>query len=278
MLKLIRLLNTLSFDTAFGAASFVFVIAYSQAVTINVSIYGALIISVLLIYNMDHLLDANKLKNTSAVSYRHKFYQKHFEALVFWQFILAFVGVIMAYFLPKTVLLAGVGMALLIGVYFIFIFKSAPANYIFREVVVAIGYTAAVAIVPFVSSNIFMELSYYGIISIVFFIALSNLWVFAIYDVVVDERQNQHSIARSIEISKLFKWVRAIILFSFSLIIYYSYVSQFWVLGLSLLLVEATYFMLLLKQYLFRKGEGYRLVGEIVLVLPGFLILMYNAI
>lgn len=277
MIKLIRLFNTLSFDTAFGAVSFVFIISYSQQVEINYFVYSALFISVLSIYNLDHLLDAIKLKDLPK-SYRHTYYQNNRKALIIWQLLLFFIGLVILFYIPAKVFWAGVGLLLSIGIYFWVIFSFTETNWIFREVIVAIGYTVAVVFVPIINSGFSLNLNFFWIFSIIFLIALSNLWVFSIYDIEIDHNQKHHSIAKTLKVPYLRKLVRVVLLMAILVTLGYTYYYQAWVLGGTLFFTEFMYLLLLEKTVYFNKNEYYRLVGESVLVFPGMVLLSYNAI
>ncbi len=276
-MKLIRFFNTLNFDTALGAVSFVFSIAYFLQIEMDLTIYTALFISVLSIYNIDHLIDALKLKDTPK-SYRHTFYQKHFKLLMYWQAILAVVGFIVLFYLPVLVLWAGLGLLIIITLYFWVIFNFTHINLFFREVIVAIGYTFAVAFVPFLSGEVHIKIGFIWMLVIVFLIALTNLWIFSMYDSEIDHSQNHHSIARSIKQINLQIMVRGVITLTFIAVVTFALFYEQWLLGSALFFVEVTYLLLLEKQSVFRKKEYYRIIGESILMLPGITILLYNAV
>ena len=277
MLKLLRFFNTLNFDTAFGAVSFLLIISNFRTVEISLSVYLALFISVLSIYNIDHLIDALKLNDTSK-TYRHSYYQKHFKRLVFWQLILSLLGIATLFYLPLHVLWAGFSLLFIIGIYFLVIFTFTKINLILRELIVALGYTFAVAFVPFFSSSLSIDASFVGMLFVIFLIALTNLWIFSLYDIEIDNHQNHHSIARSVDTVRLQNIVRWLIIFVLIVIFAFTFFYEQWVLGASLLLVEATYLILLEKQLFFSKNELYRLIGESVLILPGIILMVFNAV
>jgi 4-hydroxybenzoate polyprenyltransferase len=277
LIKLIRFFNTLSFDTAFGAVSFVYIISCSQHLKVSFIIYIALLISVLSIYNIDHLLDAIKL-DKKAESYRHYYYQKNFKVLIFWQLILLFFGVITLFYLPIEVIIGGIIMLLSMTIYFWIIFNGAKKNLIFREIIVAFGYVVAVSLIPFLDKIEQINLNYLWLLLIVFFIALSNLWIFSIYDFEVDHLQNHHSIARALKKRIILNLVRITVIFSIISTVGYAFYYNLWFMGGVLLFTEFIYLLLVEKQLYFSKNEYYRLVGEVVLILPGGFLLIYNAI
>lgn len=273
MVSLIRFLNSLSFDTALGAVSFTIVVSYTLQIGINPSVYLALFVSVLSIYNIDHLIDSKRLKKGEK-SIRHAFYQEHMYVLFAWQVVLLIVGSVTIFYIPVEVLWGGITFLLLLGVYFLVIFKFSYADFWWREVVVALGYTLAVALVPFLSMPPTFGMAHLWLIGLIFFIALSNLWVFAIYEVDIDQGQNHHSIARITNINNLEKMAGTIIGLTIMAIIGLTIYFNSLLLGGIFLLIESVYLILLKKQPYFKKAENYRLIGECVLILPGMLILL----
>ncbi len=271
-----KVLNTLNIDTALGAVSFVFIASFIRQVEVEASIYFSLFASVLFIYNLDHLIDAYKLKDENS-SFRHSFYQRHFNLLVAWQIMLAIFNLWLLFLLPVQIIVAGLIMTLFMVLYFVLIFYSSANSYLLREVVVALGYTAAILIVPFASFQFDTSLGFYAFAICVFLIALTNLWVFAIYDLDVDKSQGHHSIANRVSKIQLVKLTKILIAITLGLLLGYMYYVQ-WLIGLVLLVVELMYFLLLNYQSKFSKEELYRTVGEAILILPGLTVLLVYAI
>ncbi len=277
LVRLLRHLNTLSFDTALGAVSCVLVVGYALQIEINYSIYAALFISVLSIYNIDHLLDAIKL-NGGAKSVRHAYYQKNSKALFFWQFILLAIGVVVIFYIPIKIFWVGVALLFSIAIYFLIIFRFTKTNLFLREVIVALGYTVAVCFVPIVSSDVYLSTNYFWLVAIMFLIALSNLWVFSIYDIKMDKNQKHHSMARNLNVSFMKNLVRGLVILTFLTTFGFAIYYKLWLIGSVLFFVEFIYLLLLEKQEYFHKNEKYRLVGEYILILPGAILLIYHAV
>jgi len=260
-----------------GAVSIALLFSYTIGVTITFSVYVALFLSVLFIYNFDHLLDALKLSE-DAKSFRHSFYQNYFKSLLIWQIVLGLAGVITIYFLPLNMILAGSCMLILMGLYFWLIFGHYRNNLIYREIFVALGYTCSISLASIFSANFMFQSSYGWLLVIVFLIAITNLWVFSIYDLAIDESENKHSIARSIKGSSFKNLIRATLYLTLILIVVFTIIFNFWAIGFSLFVVELTYLLLLEKQNSFYQEELYRLIGEAVLLFPALVIIIKYAI
>jgi len=277
LLKLIRYINTLNFDTALGAVSFVFIVSSFRNITVDNCIYVALVISVLSVYNLDHLVDAYRLKDEQS-SFRHSFYKKHFTKFILWQLVLLMVGVWVLFYLPSQVLYLGVIMTFFIGFYFFVIFKFHYKKYLFREVIIAGAYTFSVAIIPFASFGAIIITGSYELLLIIFLLALTNLLVFALYDYDVDERQKHHSIARRVTRKDITLMAEIIIIIACVIIMLFFTRQQNWIVGGALLIVELTYFSMLRFQSFYTRNDYYRLTGELILALPGFLFFIKDAV
>lgn len=206
-----------------------------------------------------------------AGTFRRAFYQRHFTVLIIWQLVLIIIGIVIIFLLPMPVILAGTCMLILMGLYFWLILKALKNNLVYREIFVAFGYTLAVSIVP-ISTTYSLTLKLVWIVLIIFLIALSNLWVLAIYELGIDQKELRHSIARSVQKSRLLNLARSLVFLEVIATIGFMFYFNLWMEGGLLLLIEATYFVLLEGRSLFDKEERYRLIGEAILILP---VLMY---
>lgn len=249
-------------------------ISHSNSSDTSLYAYAALFISVLAIYNFDHLLDA-LMTSEDAKTFRHHFYQQHFILLIFWQLILLLVGVFIILYLPVKIFLAGVAMICLMVIYFWLIFKSLKNNLIYRELFVAFGYTLAVALAPVFSEKATINAHFFHMLVIVYLIVLTNLYVFSIYEMDIDMEENRHSIARSIKKPQMLNLSRALIMISFGVIAGYTLLYGVWMLGVTLVAVQLIYWLILEKQHVFAKNELYRLIGEFILILPGIALLAH---
>ncbi len=260
-----------------GAVSLVFIVSWIRQEEVATPIYLALVVSILSIYNLDHLLDAYRL-NESKSSYRHSFYKKYFKMLIIWQAVLAICAVWVLFQLPIQIIIAGGIMSAAIGIYFIFIFNNTYKIYLLRESIVALGYALSVGVIPFFVSFECLSLEFSGIFFIIFFMALTNLWVFALYEQEIDEGQNHHSIARRIDVARLMMMAKGIIIISIIFIMVFLVIHSYYIIGTAFIIVQLIYFSLLLYKEIFRKNDFYRLIGESILILPGLLLLLSHGV
>ena len=248
----------------------------TMQVSLPIPILFALFLSVLSIYNLDHLLDARKL-NTEARSYRHAFYQQHIQAMVSWQVVLALVSIPLLFYLPLKVLYAGGALVVVIGLYFTIIFKQGFSMFMLRELAVALGYTLAVAVVPFAQVGFCLNYPHILLIINIALVAITNIWLFAYFDSDIDLYQQQASITRKIGAIQLHFWIKGLLWVTVLSIAWYLWVSRT-LAGVGLLFVELVYVVLFFKNAFFKPKEFYRLFGEFALLIPGALYLLYYAI
>src|SRR5882724_140090 len=112
-----RLLNILSIDVTAGAvisASF-----FACIFDVTVLPYGliSLGLTVWIIYTTDHLIDARKVKQLASTE-RHRFHQQHFKLLLSLLIIAVAADAVQLIFIRKVVLIEGLVLASIVGVYF----------------------------------------------------------------------------------------------------------------------------------------------------------------
>ena len=98
-----RYINTLSLDIAAGAV--VSAQLFARIFNVQIKTYGliALGLTVWIIYTLDHLRDAKKIKH-SASTERHRFHQQNFKVLVCFLVIAVLVDALTIFFIRRQVL------------------------------------------------------------------------------------------------------------------------------------------------------------------------------
>jgi hypothetical protein len=117
LMRLYRLVNLLSIDVAGGAVCSALFFAY--LLNVRILPYGviALGLSVWIIYTVDHLLDAKKIKAPAATA-RHRFHQDNFKVLCAAVLLATILNGIIILFIRHQVFVAGLFVALTVGIYF----------------------------------------------------------------------------------------------------------------------------------------------------------------
>lgn len=222
-------------------------------------------LTVWLIYTADHLVDARKLK-TKASTERHRFHQKNFKVILVMAIAILLTIVPLLLFIYKSVLSMGIGLGVLVVIYFIVQRKLG----FLKELLGAVLYTVGVML-PVVALSELSFKSLFAIPTILFFdTALINLVLFSWFDRDKDKLDNHPSLVTTLGD----KASKAILYFLFVLqIVLFVYALDSG-LNISMLIVfAAMYFVLLLtfmKSSWFALDDRYRLAGDAVFLFPLF--------
>ena len=149
MKEIYKYIQALSLDVAFGSTVMSAFIARFMGVLVSFEIYVSLFTAVWLIYTIDHLIDAKRLKSDKA-SFRHALHKKHFkEITVFWVIIFIF-GVLYSLFLPLETRKVGFIASALVIIHLVFVYLlgSKISIFIQKELGIAFTYCVGIAFVP----------------------------------------------------------------------------------------------------------------------------------
>jgi len=211
-----HIINALSLDIALGAGVLSLVLGRYMGLTVPVFVLLALVISVWMIYTIDHLLDARSIAHQAA-SFRHHFHQ-HFQREIFCLLFLAAIGLLIILIqLPPITIFYGIPVVLGVLVYFT-LNRLLGLNFQ-KEILVAVLYVIGVYIGPYSlsSGNIPKEMNF-----LLFQLALmawANLLIFGIYELEEDKKDGLKSTVTSWGERKSGILVKLLILATFSLCI-----------------------------------------------------------
>lgn len=259
MVRVYRLLNLLSLDVAFGAA--LTALFFSKLLQAPVRYYGVIVLglTVWIIYTVDRLMDVRQL-NQPAISERHKFHQNNYKVLCMAVGLTMGLVCILAVFVRPSVLIGGLVLAPLIAVYLL-LQKKLPI----KELAVAIMYSIGVLLPAWPGSwNLLLQEA--GMIAQLFFIALTNLLLFAWFEVDADRAMGQHSLATRLGKPVVAQCIIILVWggIGFSLVYAWFYNPAGWI-TCSMWLCLAIIFRF--DSY-FGETERYRLWGDAIFYLP----------
>ncbi len=260
-----KIINTLSIDISVGAV----IVSYFFSLVFGVppDTAGLLVLGlcVWIIYSMDHLLDAKRIKNP-ALTFRHQFHKRNFKVL--WVTVVLMIAQTAAasiLFLEKATLILGCVIA---GIALLYLFFQKSLSFA-KELVGALLYTAGV-LVPVVSQS-GMEFKTGSILIVFqfFLVVLLNLILFSFFDRRIDLSQKQESIATKFPITSItrFFWI----CFSFALMIgmlnFYFFPHVFPAIGVILIMTIVLGFIHY-KNDFFSKHDRFRYIGDAIFFLP----------
>jgi len=262
-----KIFQALSLDVVAGAIIFSLAIGRYYGVQIPWSIIIGLSIATWIVYTFDHLADANKIKGLAS-TYRHQFHQKYKKALIVAILMFLNIGVITMYLLPTSVIEIG-----LVGVFFCFVYflLLQKTSFWAKEFYVAVLYTFGLFIGPVFLSYQYIKVIQWLLVPQVFLLAFSNLLIFSWFDFFNDKQDKQPSMIIHWGIKKAKKriqFVLAIGVIYSLIIIILNFNEPTSVLQTTILLMYSVLILLFKKDYLFRKNDLYRIIGDGIFYLP----------
>ena len=262
-----KIFQVLSLDVVTGAIIFSIAIGRYYRVQIPWSIIISLSIITWIIYTFDHLVDANKIKG-SASTYRHQFHQKNKKALIVAILILLNIGVIIMYIIPISLIEIG-----LIGVFFCFVYfiLLQKTSFWAKEFYIAVIYAFGLFVGPVFLSYQYIQIVQWLLIPQVFLLAFSNLLIFSWYDFLKDQQDKQPSMIIHWGIKKAKKRIQFVLAIGviFNLIVVFlNFDEATSVIQTIILLMYSVLILLFKKDYLFRKNDLYRIIGDGIFYIP----------
>ena len=274
MKELYKYIQALSLDVAFGATVMSAFVAHFIGVFVPFSIYFSLFMAVWLIYTIDHLIDASKLKSDKA-TFRHSFHQKYFKQLtIFWIAMFLF-GVFYSMFLPFETRKVGFIASALVIVHLVLVYLlgSKISIFIQKELGIAFTYCVGIAVGP-VSLSDGLDGFGYFFMGQIFILALINLLEFSWFDRKVDKKQGHSSavlnLGEKLVVELIFFFFA---LFVLSLVLSFLFYPQYGRHEMVLGLMGVVLFAIIAFQKYFASKERYRIFGDLIFMFPLIILL-----
>ncbi|MCV9388682.1 UbiA family prenyltransferase [Reichenbachiella ulvae] len=272
VISLLRKATWLSLDIALSAVIQTNAIAYVFDVELPWTISLALFFCVWMIYTLDHLLDARKIKGEPSMP-RHAFHWKYASTLFTILLSVAFCSLALVFYLPADTLLWGIVVAGLVGLYLLLTWWLKV--FIAKELLIAVLYSVGIFIGPW-SVGLAFSLPTSSIFLILTMLALSNLLLLSLYEKDKDQADGFSSWATIFgesHLKRALQLLYALLFISFGVSLFLAG-PDLWFPYLG---VMFSMFIILLVLYWrrdwFQIKEGYRLIGDFIFFLPGFIFL-----
>ena len=211
-----HIISALSLDVALGAGVLSLVLGRYLGFRVPVLVLLVLVITVWLIYTLDHLIDARSIQG-QATSFRHHFHQ-HFQKTIWGFLILALVvNLFLLTQIPMVTLVHG--FPVFLGVCLYFILSHSFGLGLHKEVLIALFYVLGVFIGPVslyngdITPDVILLLVQLGVM------AWINLLVFSLFDMKEDAKDGLKSTALLWGESKTSRFVRGLLVACFALLI-----------------------------------------------------------
>lgn len=261
LIRFYRICNLLSLDVAAGAV--ICSLYFSKLLSVTPKIQGMLALGLVVwvIYTADRLLDVRTMTN-SATSARHQFHQRYQKLMWVLSILAGLATVSFVYFLRPPVLVGGVCLSLLAGLYLL-LQKQLKA----KEFFVAIIYTAGVLLTSLSVTSV--EVSYIECLLIMqlFIVALINLLLFSWFEYDTDKQDGHSSFAirfgKRITGKCLIGLGAINFLITIWIVIQTSSLTSFIFLSMTVVLI-----IIYLQHTFFQINARYRLLGDAVFFIP----------
>jgi hypothetical protein len=263
-----KLVNMLSIDVAIGAV--VSALFFAKLLNVQILPYGiaALGLTVWIIYTVDHLRDAKKVKG-QASSERHRFHQKHFRSLVIAVGIASVIDAVLILFIRKPVFIGGIALTVFVALYLL----VQSRLFFLKESFVALLYTLGVLLPSIAVTDIEPGFLHLALIAQFVVIAELNLLLFSLFDYEADKHDNLTSFATAF--GKNVTTIRIVIEF---MLLFGIAITQLFLFGITayqviLLLSSITLLVIFIFRDSFKQHALYRLVGDAVFFFPALIFL-----
>lgn len=225
-----------------------------------------------IIYTSDHLLDALKLKD-KAVMKRHYFHYVHRRLISIFLILAIFISILLIMKLdPQIIGFGFIVYFIILGYLLLNHFTNRIFRFFPREFIIALGYMAGTWGIPLLLNG--FQFNRMEILFLLnhFLIILSIPLLFSIYEHDADIANNFISFATAFGM-KLTKNTFLVLLFISAIFSTISFFVDYNYISLSLLLMTAILFTLVVFRKKFAVDEKYRIIGDSVNYVPFFLLI-----
>lgn len=274
--QLYRFIRALSLDVVGGSVICALFLGKLLGVSIPMAILTALALAVWVIYTLDHLWDAYRLR-VPASSYRHRFHQKHFKVLIFLTVGAIGAAIMLMPILPKATLTSGLGLTLVVGGYFWWLYFYRAKTSCMKEITVSLVYTLGV----FTGPVSLFDGTFQGWLVIVFLqfvlLALVNLLEFSYFELETDQLHRFRSAVvfwgRRQTRRVVFGMVMTVIILGAVCIFLWHQNQAVVRCELVLLAMTAVLGIIMVKPRYFGNNERFRILGDGIFLLPALFLL-----
>ncbi|MBL7851120.1 MAG: hypothetical protein JNN04_09475 [Cyclobacteriaceae bacterium] len=266
--RILTYINILSIDVALGAVSGCAFFASVFGVQLRPHAYLGLGLIVWIVYTIDHLFDAARSAH-DPFSRRHQFHRRHASVLTAAVVLAATALTVEAFLVRKPVLFAGIGVATLVIAY---LWLQANLRFL-KEIAGAMLYVSGIIAAPWSLLNRPLQLEEWLLILLYLATAYVNLLLFSLFGHEGDLQDGHVSTTTHLGpriAGNLVRLVFGIILAGLGILATWGYFQ----LAAVLLLMNTGHGVIYLRPDFFRVDDRYRLVGDLVFLLPGLAILV----
>lgn len=260
--KFYRYINILSIDVAVGATLSAAFFVRLTGFTILPAGAASLGLTVWVIYTVDHLLDAVKLK-TLASTVRHRFHQVYFWEMVIAVMVVLTIISTLLFFIRPEIFQSGIVLFVLVVAYLL---VHRYLNY-FKEFLVAVLYTGGILLPALTRAASPLQFLLRAECLVFLIAALLNLLLFSWFEMKQDKEDGHPSFANYFG-EQFTKKIISILFMVQSLLLLYLLITNFRIESIILFTMSVVLALLMMFPKLFRQQERYRLLGDAIFLFP----------
>ncbi len=268
IIRLYQYVNILSLDIVAGAV--ISALFFAKIFEVNVKVYGliALGLTVWIIYTVDHLRDAKKIKHPASTR-RHRFHQRNFKALLFFLCWAIVIDAITIFFIRKQVF--EWGLILFVGV-IVYLIVQQSLRFL-KEFVIAALYTCGILILSISLTPIDIGRAHYFHIVQFGLIAWTNLVLFSWFDQHYDQKDEQNSFVTIVGDRLTGDFLYGLCGLNYLLTLIHITLSEVNTPVIILFLMNIVLFFIFFFRKSMAKDDLYRLIGDAVFLLPAIFLI-----
>lgn len=263
LVNLSKVIRWLSLDIALGGAILISFVSRSiYNLSVPAEVVAVLMVAILLIYTVDHLLDATRIEQPTMK--RHQFHKKYQKQFTVYLLVLGVIGITLLFFLPSQLMLGGCLVAISCGIYLLVSYYLSRKGA--KELVVAVIYASAMFLYP----SLFIRIGPMDFLLFfqLFFLAYGNLLIISFFEYKEDFEDETSSVAHVVGSKRTMRLTVFLIISNVltALVLWcYSVAVPFQIF---ILLASLTYSLIIVFQKTFRADERYRWASDLVFLLP----------
>jgi 4-hydroxybenzoate polyprenyltransferase len=267
IIAIYRMFNLLSIDIAVGAVICSLFFAKLYGVDPSLPSLILLGLSVWIIYTTDRLLDVYDAKG-EVTSERHRFHKVNKKVLILCLSTIITIVVVLIFFVHNSIVIYGMFLSVVVIIYMV----CRRRLYIIKEFAIALLYTIGV-MVPVLPEFV---ISFNSCIPLVifFFIALSNLVLFSMYEREDDLKDGQVSIATIMKPESIEKVIVRLFIISFTLTVYLMVWLEMYMVAMVFIIMVGILSLIHWQRNWFSRYNRYRWIGDAIFLIPAFYLLM----
>ena len=262
--------NSLSLNIVAGACVCSIFITRVLGSTISLLSIISLGISVWIIYTFDHYNDAKHLKIKGKP--RHLFHLENLNLIRFLLIVALCVNAAIVIFLPEKVLILGIGLLLLVVIYFMAMRLLSQYVGIFKELLIAYIYSTGIFIPAIANYSKPFSISILLLYLVFFLLAWINLLLFSWFDYEYDCRAGFSSFANVFgrKFSNKIIWILLIVFYVLWVWVFYFFPDGSFPGELKWITISMGIILSIIQIHpaLFSRREKYRWVGDAIFLIP----------